>query len=84
MSASWFKVISLLGVWTIIWLPIALLLSRLINWQAKEPLTPKQKLILLASLYVLAPGIIIWKVKTEFLTFAGLGLSYPCGNLWYY
>lgn len=82
MSPSWFKVIGFLGVWTIIWLPIALMLSRLIDWQPKEPLTPKQKLILLASLYLLAPGIIIWKVKTEFLTFADLGLSLTSSNLW--
>jgi membrane protease YdiL (CAAX protease family) len=83
MSASWFKVFGLLGVWTIIWLPIALLVSRLINWQPKEPLTPKQKLILLASLYILTPGIIIWKVKTEFLAFADLGLSLTPGDLRY-
>jgi uncharacterized protein len=83
MSASWFNVLGFLGVWIIIWLPIAVLVSRLINWQPKEPLAPKQKLILLASLYFLAPGVIIWKVKTEFLTFASLGLSLTPSNLWY-
>ncbi|MEN9518773.1 MAG: hypothetical protein RLZZ381_1361 [Cyanobacteriota bacterium] len=83
MSASWFKVFGLLGVWSIIWLPIALLVSRLINWQPREPLEPKQKLILLASLYILVPGIIIWKVKTEFLTFADLGLSLNPSDLRY-
>jgi uncharacterized protein len=83
MSASWFNVLGFLGVWAIIWLPIAALVSRLINWQPKAPLTPKQKLILLATLYILAPGIIIWKVNVELITFADLGLSFSPSNLLY-
>jgi hypothetical protein len=83
MSASWFNVLGFLVVWAIIWLPIALLVSRLINWQPKAPLTPKQKLILLATLYILAPGIVIWKVNVELITFADLGLSFSPSNLLY-
>lgn len=81
ISASWFNVLGFFGVWTIIWLPIALLLSQRINWQPQEVLTPKQKLILLASLYILAPGIIAWKVNTESLTWIDLGLSFNSSNL---
>ncbi|MGL6338481.1 MAG: lysostaphin resistance A-like protein [Waterburya sp.] len=81
ISASWFNVLGFLGVWIIIWLPIALLLSQRINWQPQEVLTPKQKLILLASLYILAPGIIAWKVNTESLTWIDLGLSFNSSNL---
>ena len=83
MSASWFNVFSFLGVWSIIWLPIALAVSWLINWQPTKPLTTQQKLILLASLYLLAPGIIVWKINTELLDFADLGLNLTPSNLWY-
>ncbi|MGL5835348.1 MAG: lysostaphin resistance A-like protein [Waterburya sp.] len=81
ISASWFNVLGFLGVWTIIWLPIAILLSQQINWRPQEVLTPKQKLILLASLYILAPAIIAWKVNTESLTWIDLGLSFNPSNL---
>lgn len=83
MSASWFNVLSFLGIWAIIWLPIAFLVSRSINWQPNTPLTPKQKLILLASLYILAPGIIIGKVYVEPIVFGDLGLSLTPSNLLY-
>lgn len=83
IRTSWFEVLIFLGVWTVVWLPIALLVSRLIGWQPKEPLTPQQKLILLASLYVLAPGIIVWKMSRESLAIDDLGLSLVLSNLWY-
>jgi uncharacterized protein len=81
ISTSWFNVLGFFAVWTIIWLPIALLLSRQINWQPQEALAPKQKLILLASLYTLAPGIIAWKVNQEFFSLIDLGLSFNPGSL---
>ena len=83
ISTSWFKILSFLGVWTIIWLPIALVVSRTIGWLPTEPLTPKQKLILLASLYILAPEIILWKLNLESLSFADLGLTTSSASLWY-
>ncbi|MEL6931309.1 MAG: type II CAAX endopeptidase family protein [Cyanobacteria bacterium J06600_6] len=82
-DTSWFDVFSFLGFWAIVWLPIAFLVSRLINWQPKEPLTPQQKLVLLASLYVLAPGIIAAKIKAESISISDLGLSLIPGSLWY-
>lgn len=83
MSTSWFKVFTFLGVWAAIWLPIALLVLRSIDWKPSEPLIPKQKLILLASLYIIVPGIIKWKINIESLSWAELGL-YPISHiLWY-
>ncbi|MEL6440446.1 MAG: type II CAAX endopeptidase family protein [Cyanobacteria bacterium J06621_8] len=75
LSASWFKVLTFFGVWAVIWVPIALLICRLINWQPSEPLAPQQKLILLASLYILIPGMVTWKINVEHLSFASLGLT---------
>ena len=80
LSASWFKVLAFFGLWAAIWLPIALLISRLINWQPKEPLTLKQKLILLSSLYILVPAIVAWKINVESLSLTDIGLS-PVSNL---
>jgi uncharacterized protein len=68
-STSSLKVISFFGVWAVIWLPLALLVARLINWQPTQPLNSKQKLILLASLYILAPIIIWWKIPVDRLSF---------------
>ena len=73
-DTSWFKVLAFFGVWAIIWLPIAFAVSRLIGWQPNQILIPKQKLILLASLYVLTPLIVEWKIKVENTSFADLGL----------
>ncbi len=83
LSASWFKVLTFFGVWAAIWLPIALLLLRFIDWQPSEPLIPKQKLILLASLYVIVPGLVRWKINLESLSLVNLGLS-PISHIsWY-
>ncbi|WP_019505831.1 CPBP family intramembrane glutamic endopeptidase [Pleurocapsa sp. PCC 7319] len=73
-DTSWFKVLTFFGVWAAIWLPIAFTVSRLIGWQPNQILTPKQKLIFLASLYVLTPLIMEWKIKVENLSLAELGL----------
>ena len=73
-DTSWFKVLTFFGVWAGIWLPIAFAISRLIGWQPSQVLPPKQKLIFLASLYVLTPLIIEWKIELENLSFAELGL----------
>ena len=83
INTSWFNILSFLGVWTIIWLPIAFFVSRTIGWLPTEPLTPKQKLILLASLYILAPGIILWKLNLESLSFADLGITIAPASLRY-
>lgn len=75
LDASWFKVFTFFGVWAAIWLPIALLVSRFIDWQPNKIMTPQQKLVLLASLYILIPILIGWKMKAESWSFVALGLS---------
>ena len=80
-DTSWLKIFTFFAVWTFIWLPIALIVSRSIDWQPSKTLMPKQKLILLASLYILSPGILVWKLKAENLSFASLGLSLDSGIL---
>lgn len=76
LDTSWLKVFSFLGVWAVIWLPIAWLISKAIGWQLGETLIPKQKLILLASLYLLSPIVLIWKIKVENISLESLGLSF--------
>ena len=83
LNASWFRVLTFFGVWAIFWLPLALLVSRFTDWQPGEPLTPKQKLIFLASLYLLVPFAIGWKLKAESLTLASLGIATVPNAIWY-
>ncbi|MBD2362564.1 CPBP family intramembrane metalloprotease [Anabaena minutissima FACHB-250] len=55
--------------WIVCWLPIAVILLRLLNWQPIKPLQPEQKLPLIVSLYLLAPLIvwgIIWLTNSSF------------------
>ncbi len=81
-STSSLKVISFFGVWAVIWLPLALLVARLIDWQPTQPLTTKQKLILLASLYILAPIIVWWKMSADSLSFKdAFGLTWQLSTL---
>lgn len=74
LSTSLLKVVVFFGVWAIVWLPVAFSVAYLISWQPSQPLTTRQKLILLASLYILVPVILWWKITTEGLSFAELGL----------
>ena len=74
-DTSWFKVVSLFGVWAALWLPIAFSIARFIGWQPNLTPTPKQKLILLASLYILVPIVIGWKTSRELISFTELGLN---------
>ena len=80
-DTSWLKVFTFLAIWAICWLPIALIVSQLINWQPDRALEPQQKLILLGSLYILAPIILGWKIKANDLSFASLGLSFDSNIL---
>ncbi len=46
-------------VWLLLWLPIAFPLAIALRWHPHQPITPAQKLPLLASLYLLAP-LVVW------------------------
>ena len=73
-DTSWFKVLTFLGFWSIIWFPVAFGISKAMNLQADRPLIPKQKIILLASLYLLSPIVLAWKIRLENFSLADLGL----------
>jgi uncharacterized protein len=75
LITSCLKVATFLGMWVVIWLPIAFFVSRLIDWQPNQPLIPKQKIILLLSLYLLTPIVMGWKFRVENFSFADLGLD---------
>lgn len=76
LDSSWSKIFVFFGVWAAVWLPIAFILSRLIGWQPNQPLAPKQKIVLLLSLYILAPVVLAWQVRLEKLSLIDLGLGF--------
>lgn len=49
--------------WLIVWLPIAIPLAWKLKWRPFEPLTPAQKLPLVASLYAIVPAL-LWGFAT--------------------
>jgi hypothetical protein len=71
---SLLKAIAFLAIWFCIWLPIAFPIAHWIDWQPLQPLTVKQKLILLASFYPLAPLTISLFAKFEGISWADCGL----------
>ncbi len=73
-TSGLFKVFGFLVIWGAIWLPIAIPIAQLINWRPNQSITVKQKLILLASLYPIAPIIIWLATKIENTSFADYGL----------
>lgn len=60
-DTSWSKIFTFFAVWAVLWLPIAFVVARLIDWQPNQTLKFKQKLILLISLYGLTPIVLIWE-----------------------
>ncbi|MGK7949586.1 MAG: lysostaphin resistance A-like protein [Xenococcaceae cyanobacterium] len=63
-------------LWGAIWLPIATVVAKLIDWQPNKLITVRQKLILIASLYPLAPLIIYLMARMENTSFADYGLNW--------
>lgn len=51
----WLQVAAFFVGWLLVWLPIALPLAIALRWHPPQPVTPAQKLPLVASLYLLAP-----------------------------
>ncbi len=56
------KVTLFFWVWGLLWLPIAIVTANALNWHPPQPLNDKQKPILLASLYLMVPGI-VWIIS---------------------
>jgi uncharacterized protein len=70
----WVKVGVFFAVWFLVWLPIALPLAAFLKWQPFKPLEVRQKLPLVASLYLLAP-IVLWVIAwIQDVPFASYGL----------
>lgn len=61
--------------WAALWLPLAIPIAVLLKWRPSQPLTPEQKLPLLAVLYLIAP-LIVWGVtQVEGVSFSDYGLD---------
>ena len=68
------KVGLFLLIWVLFWLPIAVPLSKFLQWNPLNSPTPQQKLPLLASLYLLVPWMIWLTLQIEDLSLADYGL----------
>lgn len=64
----------LLLTWIVLWLPIAIPIAWKVKWHPPLPITPQQKIPLLASLYLLAPVIIWGATRWGAVTLADCGL----------
>ena len=70
------KVAMFFIAWAVLWLPLALIIATLVKWHPPAPLAGKQKLPLLASLYLIAP-LIVWGVtRVEGISFSEYGVGW--------
>lgn len=73
-SDGWASASAFFAIWTLAWLPIALPVVIFLKWRPTQPLTPEQKLPLLASLYAIAP-LILWRfISLSKESFRDIGL----------
>lgn len=70
------KVMAFFLAWAVVWLPVAIPLAKVIKWHPAKPLTVKQKLPMLASLYLIAPLIVWVAAEVEGSSFANYGLDW--------
>lgn len=81
-QSFWLNAIAVLRVlvffvlWLVCWLPIALPIAKAVKWQFPQPISPAQKLPLLASLYALAPLVLWGIVALEGKGFKDYGLPW--------
>lgn len=80
-SAALVKVAAFFLVWTALWLPLAIPIAIWLKWRPPAPLAPKQKLSLLAALYLLAPPIIWGASRIEGISFSDYGLDWKWQTL---
>ncbi len=69
------KVVAFLGIWVFVWLPLGIPLAIALKWQPTQPITPSQKLPLVASLYLLAPLILWGFARIQEVPFSAYGLA---------
>lgn len=68
------KGIAFLLVWALLWLPVAWVVAWRLSWQPPQPLSQRQKLSLLASLYLLAPLVVGIALPLAGISWADCGL----------
>lgn len=76
------KIVFFFAIWIFLWLPVAIPLSRQINYQFPQVATTKQKLILVASLYPIALLILWGMVAKHFLSWRAISWSWELKELW--
>jgi membrane protease YdiL (CAAX protease family) len=59
--------------WIVCWLPIGLITAKVLHWKPNQPLQPEQKIALVISLYLLAPGILLLTNGLTNQSFAAYG-----------
>lgn len=69
------KTVAFLLIWALLWLPLAIPLAQFVQWQPGKPLTTKQKIILVTSLYLIAPMVVYGGARMEGNSFSDYGLS---------
>ncbi len=70
------KIGLLLLIWLVLWLPIALLLGKKLNWRPFQPLEAEQKIPLLIPLYLLVPWLGWLTLIVEGTSLPDYGLSW--------
>ena len=71
------KAVAFFIVWVLVWLPLGIPLAIALKWQPAQPITPSQKLPLVASLYLIAPLILWWFAQIQEVSFSAYGLVPP-------
>jgi membrane protease YdiL (CAAX protease family) len=80
-ASALLKILIFFLVWAIAWLPLAMPLAIALHWRPLQPLSPSQKLPLLASLYLLAPAVVWGAANLEASSFKDYGLSWSGSTL---
>ncbi|WP_107670641.1 CPBP family intramembrane glutamic endopeptidase [Cyanothece sp. BG0011] len=63
-------------IWLLLWLPIALVLGKKLDWKPFQPLEPEQKIPLLIPLYLLVPWLGWLTLIVERTSLSDYGLSW--------
>ncbi len=75
-STALVKVTIFFVAWVTLWLPLAILSAIFLKWHPDQPLAAKQKLPLLATLYLIAP-LILWGASwVERVSFSDYGFDW--------
>ena len=75
------KIALFLLVWLVLWLPIAWLLGKRLDWKPFQPLKAEQKIPLLVPLYLLVPWLGWLTLRVEGTPLSDYGLSWRANTL---